>query len=67
MHGADKDNPRAADDLRVFRCDPLVCLLDEIDARLDDAYLGRICKLPDGTVRETETGFAVQTPLGRCG
>jgi chromosome segregation protein len=46
----------------VFRCNPApVCVLDEVDAPLDDANVDRFCALLDDMVRETETRFLVVT------
>ena len=46
----------------VFRCTPApVCVLDEVDAPLDDANVERFCTLLDDMVRETGTGFLVVT------
>ena len=46
----------------VFRCQPApVCVLDEVDAPLDDANVGRFCALLDEMVRDTGTRFLVVT------
>jgi len=46
----------------VFRCNPApVCVLDEVDAPLDDANVDRFCMLLDDMVRETDTRFLVVT------
>src|SRR5271166_5721008 len=46
----------------VFRCNPApVCVLDEVDAPLDDANVERFCSLLDDMVRETHTRFLVVT------
>jgi chromosome segregation protein len=46
----------------VFRCTPApVCVLDEVDAPLDDANVERFCSLLDEMVRETGTSFLVVT------
>ncbi len=46
----------------VFRCNPApVCVLDEVDAPLDDANVERLCGLLDDVVRETGTRFIVVT------
>jgi chromosome segregation protein len=46
----------------VFRCNPApVCVLDEVDAPLDDANVERFCNLLDDMVRETATRFLVVT------
>ncbi len=46
----------------VFRCNPApVCVLDEVDAPLDDANVERFCLLLDDMVRETGTRFLVVT------
>ena len=46
----------------VFRCNPApVCVLDEVDAPLDDANVGRFCNLLEDMVRETATRFLVVT------
>ncbi len=46
----------------VFRCNPApVCVLDEVDAPLDDANVGRFCALLDDMVRESGTRFLVVT------
>jgi chromosome segregation protein len=38
-----------------------VCVLDEVDAPLDDANVGRFCDLLDAMVRDTRTRFLVIT------
>ena len=46
----------------VFRCNPApICVLDEVDAPLDDANVERFCALLDDMVRETGTRFLVVT------
>jgi chromosome segregation protein len=46
----------------VFRCNPApVCVLDEVDAPLDDANVERFCTLLQDMVRETATRFLVVT------
>ncbi len=46
----------------VFRCNPApVCVLDEVDAPLDDANVERFCNLLDDMVRTTATRFLVIT------
>ncbi len=46
----------------VFRCNPApVCVLDEVDAPLDDANVERFCSLLGEMVRETGTRFLVVT------
>jgi chromosome segregation protein len=46
----------------VFRCNPApVCVLDEVDAPLDDANVERFCNLMEDVVRETQTRFLVVT------
>jgi chromosome segregation protein len=46
----------------VFRCNPApVCVLDEVDAPLDDANVERFCTLLEDVVRETGTRFLVVT------
>jgi chromosome segregation protein len=46
----------------VFRCNPApICVLDEVDAPLDDANVGRFCALLEDMVRETGTRFLVVT------
>ncbi len=46
----------------VFRCNPApVCVLDEVDAPLDDANVERFCGLLGEMVRETGTRFLVVT------
>jgi chromosome segregation protein len=46
----------------VFRCNPApVCVLDEVDAPLDDANVDRFCALLDDMVREAGTRFLVVT------
>lgn len=46
----------------VFRCNPApVCVLDEVDAPLDDANVERFCNLLEDMVRETSTRFLVVT------
>jgi len=46
----------------VFRCNPVpICVLDEVDAPLDDANVDRFCALLADMVRETGTRFLVVT------
>ena len=46
----------------VFRCNPApVCVLDEVDAPLDDANVERFCALLAEMVKETGTRFLVVT------
>jgi len=46
----------------VFRCNPApVCVLDEVDAPLDDANVERFCNLLDDMVRTGGTRFLVIT------
>ena len=46
----------------VFKCNPApVCVLDEVDAPLDDANVDRFCMLLEDMVRETNTRFLVVT------
>ena len=46
----------------VFRCNPApVCVLDEVDAPLDDANVERFCTLLNDMVSETATRFLVVT------
>lgn len=46
----------------VFRCNPApVCVLDEVDAPLDDANVDRFCTLLEDMVRDTGTRFMVVT------
>ena len=46
----------------MFRCNPApVCVLDEVDAPLDDANVERFCALLEDMVRETGTRFLVVT------
>jgi len=46
----------------VFRCNPApVCVLDEVDAPLDDANTERFCLLLEDMVKETGTRFLVVT------
>jgi chromosome segregation protein len=46
----------------VFRCNPApVCVLDEVDAPLDDANVVRFCTLLEDMVREIGTRFLVVT------
>ncbi len=46
----------------VFLCNPApICILDEVDAALDDSNVGRFCNLLDKIVDETETIFLVVT------
>ncbi|MDR3536476.1 MAG: AAA family ATPase, partial [Acetobacteraceae bacterium] len=46
----------------VFRCNPApVCVLDEVDAPLDDANTERFCTLLEDMVRDTGTRFLVVT------
>jgi len=46
----------------VFRCNPApICVLDEVDAPLDDANVERFCTLLEDIERETKTRFLVVT------
>ncbi|MBV9656139.1 MAG: AAA family ATPase [Acetobacteraceae bacterium] len=46
----------------LFRCNPApVCVLDEVDAPLDDANVERFCNLLEDMVAETDTRFLVVT------
>jgi chromosome segregation protein len=46
----------------VFKCNPApVCVLDEVDAPLDDANVDRFCTLLEDMVRDTGTRFLVVT------
>jgi chromosome segregation protein len=46
----------------VFRCNPApVCVLDEVDAPLDDVNVERFCTLLNDMVAETSTRFLVVT------
>jgi chromosome segregation protein len=46
----------------VFRCNPApICVLDEVDAPLDDANVERFCALLEDIERETKTRFLVVT------
>ena len=46
----------------VFRCNPApLCVLDEVDAPLDDANVGRFCALLSDMAAETGTRFLVVT------
>ncbi|MEO8715508.1 MAG: chromosome segregation protein SMC, partial [Acetobacteraceae bacterium] len=46
----------------VFRCNPApICVLDEVDAPLDDTNVERFCTLLADMVRETGTRFLVVT------
>jgi chromosome segregation protein len=46
----------------VFRCNPApVCVLDEVDAPLDDTNVDRFCVLLSDMVRDTGTRFIVVT------
>lgn len=46
----------------VFLCNPApVCVLDEVDAPLDDANVERFCNLLDEITRMTETRFLIIT------
>ena len=46
----------------MFRCNPApVCVLDEVDAPLDDANVGRFCALLADMVPEAGTRFLVVT------
>jgi chromosome segregation protein len=46
----------------VFRCNPApICVLDEVDAPLDDANVDRFCTLLEDLVRESSTRFLVVT------
>jgi chromosome segregation protein len=46
----------------VFLTNPSpICVLDEVDAPLDDANVERFCQLMEGMARETETRFLIIT------
>jgi chromosome segregation protein len=46
----------------VFQCNPApICVLDEVDAPLDDANVERFCLLLEDIERETKTRFLVVT------
>ena len=46
----------------VFLANPApICVLDEVDAPLDDANVGRFCDLLDEMCRQTETRFLIIT------
>jgi chromosome segregation protein len=46
----------------VFLCNPApVCVLDEVDAPLDDANIERFCDLLDRMTRETRTRYLIVT------
>ncbi len=46
----------------VFLCNPApICILDEVDAALDDSNVSRFCNLLDKIVDETDTYFLVVT------
>ena len=46
----------------VFLCNPApICILDEVDAALDDSNVSRFCNLLDKIVDETQTYFLVVT------
>jgi chromosome segregation protein len=46
----------------VFLANPApICVLDEVDAPLDDANVGRFCDLLDEMTRRTETRFLIIT------
>ena len=46
----------------VFLCNPApICILDEVDAPLDDTNVGRFCNLLNKIVAETNTYFMVVT------
>ena len=49
----------------VFRCNPApVCVLDEVDAPLDDTNVERFCMLLEDMVKDTGTRFIVVTHHG---
>jgi len=46
----------------VFMTNPApICILDEVDAPLDDANVDRFCNLLDEMVRRTDTRFLIVT------
>ncbi|MEO1240028.1 MAG: hypothetical protein AAFW64_10380, partial [Pseudomonadota bacterium] len=46
----------------VFLANPApICVLDEVDAPLDDANVGRFCDLLDEMTRQTNTRFLIIT------
>ena len=46
----------------VFLANPApICVLDEVDAPLDDANVSRFCELLDEMCRQTETRFMIIT------
>ena len=47
----------------VFLTNPApICVLDEVDAPLDDANVERFCNLLDEMTRQTDTRFVVDHP-----
>ena len=46
----------------MFKCNPApICVLDEVDAPLDDGNVERFCTLLEDMVRDTGTRFLVVT------
>ena len=57
----ESDDPLAAG-LEIFACPPApVCVLDEVDAPLDDANVDRFCRMLDEMRKRTDTRFIVIT------
>jgi chromosome segregation protein len=53
---------RGRADLRLFLTNPApICVLDEVDAPLDDANIERFCDLLDAMTRETDTRYLIVT------
>jgi hypothetical protein len=62
MSGGEQALTAAALIFAVFLANPApICVLDEVDAPLDDANVDRFCNLLDEMCRRTETRFVVIT------
>ena len=62
MSGGEKALTAVAFVFSIFNLNPApFCLLDEVDAPLDDANVGRFCDLLDEMCRRTETRFLIIT------
>lgn len=62
MSGGEKTLAALALIFAVFQANPApICVLDEVDAPLDDANVARFCDLLDEMTRQTETRFLIIT------
>ncbi len=62
LSGGEQGADRTLADLAVFLTNPApICVLDEVDAPLDDANVVRFCNLLEEMTRSTDTRFLVIT------